>query len=98
MKESRQPLFIGVETVMLDLGVSRAKAYEVIKELNAEMKQENPRAIVVTGKVNRSWYETCLRVASNQIEKEKSPSGKGLHMLSLTCLTQIHISIAGALF
>lgn len=47
---------------MFDLGVSRAKAYDVIKELNAQMKKENPRAIVVSGKVNRIWYEeACLR-------------------------------------
>lgn len=44
MESKRQPLFVGVETVKNDLGVSRAKAYEVIKELNREMKAENPRA------------------------------------------------------
>lgn len=27
----RLPLFVGVDTVKFDLGVSRAKAYEVIK-------------------------------------------------------------------
>ena len=32
----RLPLFVGVDTVKFDLGVSRAKAYEVIKELNDE--------------------------------------------------------------
>ena len=41
------PLFVGVDTVKFDLGVSRAKAYEVIKQLNKEMKEQNPRAIVV---------------------------------------------------
>lgn len=57
----KEPLFIGVDKVMFDLGVSRAKAYEVIKELNEQMKKEYPRAIVVTGKVNRRWYEeACL--------------------------------------
>ena len=51
---------------MFDLGVSRAKAYDVIKELNAQMKKENPRAIVVSGKVNRIWYEeACLRGGGN---------------------------------
>ena len=62
MNIEKEPLFIGVDTVMFDLGVSRAKAYEVIKELNAQMKKENPRAIVVSGKVNRIWYEeACLK-------------------------------------
>lgn len=62
MTDERLPLFVGVDTVKFDLGVSRAKAYEVIKELNREMKKQNPRAIVVSGKVNRIWYEeACLK-------------------------------------
>ena len=66
MKEDRLPLFVGVDTVKYDLGVSRAKAYEVIKQLNKEMKEQIPRAIVVSGKVNRIWYEeACLRTGSH---------------------------------
>ena len=66
MNKEKEPLFIGVDTVMFDLGVSRAKAYDVIKELNAQMKKENPRAIVVSGKVNRIWYEeACLKGGGN---------------------------------
>ncbi len=62
MEENRKPLFVGVDTVQKDLGVSRAKAYEVIKELNASMKAEYPKAIVVAGKANRIWYEeACLQ-------------------------------------
>ena len=63
MAEQRLPMFVGVDTVQFDLGVSRAKAYEVIKQLNREMKEMNPRAIVEAGKVNSIWYEeACLRV------------------------------------
>ena len=67
MAEERLPLFVGVDTVKFDLGVSRAKAYEVIRELNAAaMKAENPKAIVVAGKVNRIWYEeACLRAGTH---------------------------------
>ena len=62
MTEERVPIFVGVDTVKFDLGVSRAKAYEVIKKLNKEMKEQNPRAIVVSGKVNRIGYEeACLK-------------------------------------
>ena len=62
MEETGLPLYVGVETVKQDLGVSKAKAYEIIKTLNTEMKAEHPRAIVVSGKVNRIWYEeACLR-------------------------------------
>lgn len=66
MTEQRLPMFIGVDTVKFDLGVSRAKAYEVIKQLNKEMKEQNPRAIVVAGKVNRIWYEeACLKAGTH---------------------------------
>lgn len=66
MEERRLPLFVGVDIIKFDLGVSRAKAYEVIKELNAEMKAHNPKAIVVSGKVNRIWYEeACLKTGSH---------------------------------
>lgn len=66
MAEERQPLFVGVDTVIFDLGVSRAKAYDVIKQLNKELKKENPRAIVVAGKVNRIWYEeACLKARTH---------------------------------
>ena len=66
MTEERKPLFVGVDQIKFDLGVSRAKAYEVIKQLNKEMKERNPRAIVVSGKVNRIWYEeACLKAGVN---------------------------------
>ena len=62
MVETKKPLFVGVDTVRFDLGVSKAKAYDVIKQLNKELKEANPRAIVVAGKVNRIWYEeACLK-------------------------------------
>ena len=62
MNKEKEPLFVGVDTVMFDLGVSRAKAYDVIRELNEELKKEHPKAIVVSGKVNRIWYEEdCLK-------------------------------------
>ena len=62
MAEERQPLFVGVDTVIFDLGVSRAKAYDVIKQLNKELKKENPRAIVV----DRIWYEeACLKAGTH---------------------------------
>ena len=38
MNEKTKPLFVNVDTVRNDLGVSRAKAYQVIKELNTELR------------------------------------------------------------
>ena len=67
MAEERQPLFVGVDTVIFDLGVSRAKAYDVIKQLNKELKKENPRAIVVAGKVNRIWYIRTFTEIKNRM-------------------------------
>jgi hypothetical protein len=62
MKTEKKPLFIGVDIVQSDLGVSRAKAYAIIRELNEQLKKLHPRAIVVSGKVNRIWYEeACLQ-------------------------------------
>ena len=61
MKEMSKTLFVTVDTVQSDLGVSRAKAYQVIKDLNDQLKKKHPMAIVVAGKVNRVWYEeACL--------------------------------------
>lgn len=63
MREERKPLFVDVNTVKYDLGVSRSKAYEVIKQLNSELKKEHPQALIVNGKVNRIWYEqACLQL------------------------------------
>ena len=55
MAEERKPLFVGVNTVQFDFGVSRAKAYAIIKQLNESLKAENPKAIIVAGKVNRIY-------------------------------------------
>ena len=61
MYENEKSLFVNVDTVCHDLGVSRAKGYQIIKELNTELKKQHPMAIVVAGKVNRVWYEeACL--------------------------------------
>ncbi len=66
MKDKTKTLFVNVETVQSDLGVSRAKAYQIIKELNIELKKKYPMAIVVSGRVNRIWYEeACLQNIAN---------------------------------
>ena len=40
--------------------------YQIIKDLNAELKKKNPGALVVSGRVNRFWYEeACLQRGSN---------------------------------
>ena len=62
MSDREKTLFVNVTTVQSDLGVSRAKAYQVIKGLSEQLKKKHPMAIVVAGKVNRVWYEeACLQ-------------------------------------
>ena len=54
-------LYVGVETIQRDLGVSKSKAYLVIRDLNEALKKQNPDALIVAGHVNRDWYERELR-------------------------------------
>ena len=46
-------MFIGVAQIQQDWGISRSKAYQIIKDLNAELKKKNPGALVVSGRVAR---------------------------------------------
>ena len=63
MERREKELFVGVDTVKEDWGVSTAKAYGIIKELNQELKKEYPKAITIAGKVNKIYYsECCLRI------------------------------------
>lgn len=59
-------LFVDVNRVQNDLGVSRAKAYEIIKDLNKQLKAQYPRAIIIAGRVNRSWYEEALMISAKE--------------------------------
>ena len=66
MTENTNTLFIGVAQIQKDWGISRSKAYQIIKDLNAELKKKNPGALVVSGRVNRFWYEeACLQRGSS---------------------------------
>ena len=56
-------IFVGAEYVSTLLGVSKAYAYEVIKELNIELASKG--YLVVRGKVNKEYlYEKIYRKAS----------------------------------
>ena len=50
-------LYVDVNEVIADWGVSRAKAYEMIKDLNKRFRKINPNFIVINGKANRKFYE-----------------------------------------
>lgn len=57
MRESRDRMFVDVNEVCRDWGVSRAQGYKIIRELNRRMLKLNPNLIVIAGKANRRFYE-----------------------------------------
>ena len=61
MSRRNKPVYVGVEEICKDWGVSRSKGYAIIKELSEQMKKENPKLLVMSGKLNRKYYEeVCL--------------------------------------
>jgi len=52
-----KPMFVEVDEVMTDWGVSKAKAYQIIRDLSSQMKLDHPGALTISGKVNRRYYE-----------------------------------------
>jgi len=42
-------LYVDVNEVIADWGVSRSKAYEMIKDLNKRFREINPNFIVING-------------------------------------------------
>lgn len=51
-------LYLNVDDVMALLGVSKSKAYQIIKDLNGEMSAKG--YLTVNGKVNRRYLlERC---------------------------------------
>ena len=53
MKDIQNTIFVGVETVIRDLGISKPKAYKIIKELNEKLKKVNPNAIIISEPIMR---------------------------------------------
>ncbi len=54
--------YVGPERIMADWRVSRATAYSIIKKMNAQIQSQHPTALIISGKVNRIWYEeACLQ-------------------------------------
>lgn len=60
--EKKKSAYVDVEEVCQDWGVSRSKGYPIIKQLSEQMKKENPKLLVMSGKINRIYYEeVCMR-------------------------------------
>jgi len=57
----RKSLFVGVDEIMNDIGCSKSKAYAIVRKLSEDLHKENPKALIVHGKINRAYYEqVCL--------------------------------------
>ena len=62
MNKEIEPLFLGADTVAVLIGCSKSKAYVIIRELSSQLKKENPKALIVSGKINRQYFmETVLK-------------------------------------
>ncbi|WP_034785219.1 hypothetical protein [Eubacterium xylanophilum] len=62
MNKEIEPLFLGADTVAALIGCSKSKAYVIIRELSNQLKKENPKALIVSGKINRQYFmETVLK-------------------------------------
>lgn len=49
--------YVSADEVAKEWAVSKVTAYKIIKELNCSLKEHEPIAIVIPGKVNRAWYD-----------------------------------------
>ena len=62
MSKNKNTMYVGVAEVCSDWGVSRSKGYAIIKELSEQLKKEMPNALVMSGKINRKYYEAvCMK-------------------------------------
>ena len=60
--KNTKPMYVGVDEVCADWGVSRSKGYAIIKQLSDQMKAENPKLLTMAGKINRFYYEeACMK-------------------------------------
>ena len=67
MVSNTDTAYIGPSEIMKDWGVSRATAYNIIRKMNADLKEKYPSALIIAGKVNRIWYEeACLMRPQNK--------------------------------
>lgn len=62
-RKRNQELFVKVDTVMTDLGISKPLAYQLIKTWNAELSELG--YTVIGGRVPRAFYEKKIYGMSN---------------------------------
>ena len=60
-------MFIGVAQIQQDWGISRSKAYQIIKDLNAELKKKNPGALVVSSGMKRLAFREVTAMGTSEM-------------------------------
>lgn len=59
MSENRKTLFVKASEIQADWGVSRTQSYLMIRRMSEQLIKENPKALILRGKINRAFYEEC---------------------------------------
>ena len=55
-------MYVDANEISRDWACSKSKAYAIIRELSEQMRKENPKLIIIAGKVNRAYYEeACMK-------------------------------------
>ena len=64
-----QKMYVDVNEIMKYWGCSRAKGYQIIAELNAQLLKMNPHSKIIQGKCNSKWYlENCYGALDDEDE------------------------------
>lgn len=59
-------MYLTVDEVASEIGVSKSYAYKIVKRLNDELKAKN--FLTIAGKINRNYFyeRTCYGTAENE--------------------------------
>ena len=53
---------VEVDQIAQEWHISKSSAYNVIKVMNQRLREINPDALVLPGRVNKLWYDSvCMR-------------------------------------
>lgn len=70
-------MYVDVNEICEDWGVSRAQGYKMIKQLNKRMLALNPNLIVLSGKVNRRFCFKTVTAWQKRHSKDMTGGGVG---------------------
>ena len=66
METESKTLYVDADEIMRDWGVCKSMAYKIIRDLSAQLKKENPKYLIIPGKINRLYYEECCRISRDK--------------------------------